>query len=165
MKKIELFLGALAGFSMLYKLLWGNDLNGLLIISFIGLCLFYIYFGFLYFNYIPLQKAFKKEPYREISKWKLLGSASLGLGLGVTILSVLWSLMGWPFNIYFYLGIPVLLAMGIISFYKYTATRSDSYIRMLKRIVVIGIIGAAFWINPNGDLTKYQKTPVMIKEK
>ena len=163
MKKFELFLGTVAGTCMLYKLLWGNELNSFLIISFLGLSLFYIYFSFLYFNGIPLKKAFKKEQYKTVSRWKVFGSIALGFGLGITVLSVLWSLMSWPFNAYYPLGIPVLIGMGMIAFFKYTSTKSISYIRMLKRVIVVGIIGSAFWLNPNGAFTKYQKIPV-IKE-
>ncbi|MDX1761028.1 MAG: hypothetical protein R3218_02615 [Christiangramia sp.] len=164
MKKIELILGTLAGIAIIYKLLLGDELNSLLLISMAGLSLFYIYFSFVYFNGIPLRKVFKKEGYRGISAGKIIGSIALGFGLGITNLGVLWSLMSWPFNSYYPLGIPVLILAGFLAFIKYRSSRSETYIKMLKRIIVVGIIGSAFWLNPNHAFSECEETEVIMEQ-
>ncbi|GAA4311839.1 hypothetical protein GCM10023115_32340 [Pontixanthobacter gangjinensis] len=164
MKKIELTLGTLAAIAILYKLLLGNELNTILLISMAGLSLFYTYFSFIYFNGISLKRIFKKDEYRRISTSKMLGSIALGIGLGITILGVLWSLMSWPFNSYYSLGIPLLIFIGFFAFIKFSATRAEAYIKMLKRIIVVGIIGSAFWLNPNQAFTKYEEVKAVREE-
>lgn len=163
MKKIEYVLGILAGISIIYKLLLGNDLNLFLILSLSGLSLFYTYFSFIYFNRLPVNKVFKKQPYKKLSKWRLIGTISLGLGLGLTLLGMLWTLMSWPFNSYYSIGIPMLIFVGLIAFVKYRVTRADIYISVLKRVIIVGIFGFAFWLNPHHAFRKYENTEV-VKE-
>lgn len=154
MRKLELIFGTVAAISIAYKFILGNDMNTIFIISIMGLCLFYIYFSFAYFNKIRFKKILKKTSYKGISKWKILGTIGLGFGLGITILGILWSLMYWPFNTYFSLGIPLMLIIGIISLIKFSATRSVYYVRILKRIIVIGGIGIILWLTPQETLNK-----------
>ena len=154
MRKIELILGILATLSITYKFLIGNELNPILIISILGLSLFYTYFSFAYFNFIHLNRIFKRSSYQEISNWKIFGTIGLGFGLGLTTLGILWSLMYWPFNNYYSLGIPIILIIGIISTMKFSATKSKSYTRIIKRIIIIGGVGAIFWITPQETLNE-----------
>lgn len=163
MRRIELVLAVLAVISIVYKLLFGAELNLILIMSLTGLSLFYTYFSFLYFNDISLRKVFRKEQYQNVSKWKIIGTIGFGIGLGISLLGILWSLMSWPFNNYYSIGIPMVVLTGLIAFIRYTIKKTDSYIKLLKRSLIIGITGTAFWINPNQAFSKYEETEV-IKE-
>ncbi|MBZ9631405.1 hypothetical protein LB465_11495 [Salegentibacter sp. LM13S] len=154
MRKIELIFGAVAATSIAYKFVLGNAINPIFIMSITGLSLFYTYFSFAYFNHIPFKKILKKESYSGISKWRILGTVGLGFGLGIIILGVLFSLMDWPFNTYYSLGIPILGIIGIISFVKYLSGRSDVYSRILKRILVIGGVAVIFWLTPQENLNE-----------
>lgn len=163
MKKIEFTLAAIGVFSILYKLLIGGELNILLIISLIGLSLFYSHLSFLYFNDVPLDKVFKKRTYQKISTFNIIGTAFSGLGMGITILGILWSLMQWPFNDFFLIGIPIVIIAGLTAFIKYTIHKYEGYIPLIERILIIGIIGSAFWINPNNAFSQ-KRAEVIIPE-
>lgn len=154
MKKVELIFGTVAAISIIYKFLLGNELNPFFIMSVTGLSVFYTYFSFAYFNNIPFKKILKRDSYRGISKLRILGTVALGFGLGITSLGILWSLMYWPFNTYYPLGIPILLAVGIISFVKFSKTRSGDYVRILKRIAVVGGVGTILWLTPQETLNQ-----------
>lgn len=155
MRKIELLFGTVAAISIAYKFLLGNELNPIFIMSLLGLCLFYTYFSFAYFNNIRFSKIFKRDSYRGISKWKILGTIGLGFGLGFTTLGILWSLMYWPFNSYYSLGIPILFIIGIISVIKFSTTRSEDYLRIVKRVLIIGGVGIILWLIPQETLNDY----------
>lgn len=154
MKKIELIFGTVVATSIAYKFVFGNAINPIFIMAIMGLSLFYTYFSFAYFNRIPFKKVFKKDSYRGISKWRILGTIGLGFGLGITILGVLFSLMDWPFYTYYSLGIPILVIIGIVSFVKYLSGRSEVYSRILKRIMVIGGVAVIFWLIPQKNLNE-----------
>lgn len=154
MRKFELIFGTIAAISIAYKFILGNTINTIFIMSIMGLSVFYTYFSFAYFNNIPLNKIFKKEYYRGISKWRILGTIGLGFGLGITVLGILWSLMYWPFNTFYSLGIPILLIIGIGSLIKFSLTRSENYLRILKRILAIGGVGIILWLTPQETLNE-----------
>ncbi len=154
MRKVELIFGTVAAISIAYKFIFGNELNPIFIMSITGLSVFYTYFSFAYFNNIQFKKILKRESYRDISKLRILGTIGLGIGLGITTLGILWSLMYWPFNTFYPLGIPILLAVGIISFVKFSKARSGDYIRILKRIAVIGGVGIILWLTPQETLNQ-----------
>jgi hypothetical protein len=154
MRKIELICGIVATISIVFKYIIGSSLNTIFIISVIGLSMFYTYFSFLYFNNIPINKAFKKESYNGLSKLRILGTIGLGFGLAFTILGILWSLMYWPFNTYFKLGIPILLIIGTIALIKYSVTKSKDYLRILNRILIIGGFGFILWVTPQETINE-----------
>ena len=154
MRKIELICGIVAAISIVFKFIIGNSLNTIFIISIIGLSMFYTYFSFLYFNNIPIKKAFKKESYSGLSKLRIIGTIGLGFGLAFTVLGILWSLMYWPFNTYFNLGIPILLLVGIIALIKYLTTKSRDYLRIINRIIIIGGFGFILWVTPQESLNE-----------
>lgn len=62
--------------------------------------------------------------------------------------------MYWPFNNYYQLGIPILLIIGIISAIKFSQSKSENYICILKRILIIGGLGIVLWITPQKNLNK-----------
>ena len=154
MRKVELIFGTVAAISIAYKFLLGNEMNPLFLMSVTGLSVFYTYFSFAYFNNIPFKKILKRGSYRGISKLRILGTIALGFGLGITTLGILWSLMYWPFNTFYPLGIPILLTIGIVSFIKFSKTRSEAYVRILKRIALIGGVGIILWLTPQETLNQ-----------
>ena len=158
-------MGVIAIIAIVYKLIFGSELNILLILSLCSLSLFYTYLSFIYFNGIPLKKAFQKAQYRGISNWRIIGSIGVGIGLGLTLLGMLWSLMSWPFNTYYEIGLPVLILIGLIIFVKFFDGRSVHNFRILKRVITIGIFGIAFWINPNNAFSKHKEDRVIVEEK
>lgn len=163
MRRIELALAFITVIAIIYKILFGPELNILLIITLTSLSVFYTYFSFIYFNRVPLKQVFQKGTYESISKMRIIVTIALGIGFGITLLGILWSLMSWPFNNFYLLGVPLILLSGSITFIKYTFTKSESYVSLLKRVLVIGIFGIAFWINPNKAFSKYQDVQV-VKE-
>ena len=154
MRKIELIFGAVAAISIVYKFALGNELNPLFIMSITGLSVFYTYFSIAYFNNIRFKKILKRESYQGISKWRILGTIGLGFGLGFTILGILWSLMYWPFNTFYPLGIPILFLIGIISIIKFSTSGSEDYKGMITRILIIGGLGIILWITPQETLNE-----------
>ncbi len=154
MRKFELICGIVVAISIVYKFIIGNSINTIFIMSIIVLSLFYTYFSFLYFNNIPIKKAFKKKSYNGLSKLRILGTIGLGFGLTFTAFGILWSLMYWPFNTFFNFGIPILLIIGIICLIKYLDNRSKDYLRILKRILAFGSVGFILWLTPQETLNE-----------
>ncbi len=163
MKKFELIIGTLVIISLLYKLFFSTELNTLFIISLISLSLFYLYFSFLYFNNIPIKKAFKNESYKGITKWEIYVSIGLGFGLSFTCLGILFSMMRWPMNSFNEIGIPILIVIGIIGFIKFKTNKMSNFNKSLIRILVIGGIGSIIWLTPNDKLNDFLKVEEPIK--
>ena len=164
MKRIELLLGTMILISLVFKMFYGPELNSFLIMSLIGLSIFYTYFSIIYFNNIPLSKVFKKEQYEDLSKLRIIGTIALGIGLGFTLLAILFTLMSWPFNNFYSIGIPIIINVGLIVFIKYYRIRKDDYIKILKRVFIVGLIGIIFWINPYKVISKFQDNREIIEE-
>ncbi len=60
----------------------------LMIFSISMLSIIYMYFGFAFFNGIRLRHIFKKEAYKGVGVWRILGSIGTGITLSILLINV-----------------------------------------------------------------------------
>ncbi len=108
------------------------------------LAMAYFYVSVVMFNKIPLRQAFKKDAYKGISIFRIIGSVGTGMALSVLVVGMVFKIMYWPNGDYMLLlGIVFCLISIVVSIIKYTSKRDIFYKRLLFRLsgwVVVGII-------------------------
>ncbi|MCK5847025.1 MAG: hypothetical protein KAG84_06275 [Bacteroidales bacterium] len=147
MKRLEKILGLLSLLSLIALII--EVPGGLLlsIVTMLFLSFIYYPFGFAFFNDILLRKIFKKDAYKGVSTWKIVGSIAVGISLSSALMGILFKINHWPgadFNLY--VGLVTMLLILIISVYKYLNTKSAFYLRIIKRVLIVGSIGILVWV-------------------
>lgn len=166
MKKLEKIFGILFVVGVLMKLFLFPGAELILIMSLLLLSLLYYPLGFLFFNEIPLKKVFKKEAYRGLNAWRIIGSIGVGIGLSTIIIGILFKLQYWPNaddNLQtglIFIGVIIMIA--VIRFIK---NRDVFYKRIFFRIAIIGGFGLILFFVSNSSLHKFQyrNYPAYIK--
>jgi len=141
MKKTETYLIIVILVSYVAHILniqMGSEVFGL---STFGLGSFYLIFGLVFFNNIPLKGVFKKSSYVDISFGKKVGSIGLGFGLSIAIYGSLFMLLKLPGGLELIIistttlfsAIPVLLFKLISK----EQDKSTFYTKILFRIIPI----------------------------
>lgn len=110
---------------------------------------FYFWFGFAFFNNMPLQAAMKKEVIRSVSPKYLIVAIFCGVNLATLILGILFALMGWP-------GDGLLLVVGMIpavfficyGFYSQQNLPKGYYFRLISRNTVFLFFGILMYFSP-----------------
>jgi hypothetical protein len=89
--------------------------------SFGILSLFYLFFGFLIFNNIPIKSVFRKNAYGDLNWKRLLWSVVTGIFLFIAIIGFLFKLNKWE-------GASMMLIIGIITLLPIVAISLIRYI-------------------------------------
>jgi len=154
MKKTEIIFAIIALVGLLFScLLWPG--GGLLAtLGFFGLACLYMYFGFAFFNNIPLKKIFKGESYTadtsEKRDYRIPISIFVGISFNTILIGLLFRFMFWPGGFFLMsVGIIFLVPMLIISLIRFLKTKSTFYTRIFIRMAVIGGIALFFLLMPN----------------
>jgi len=146
MRRLELYvlpIVALVGL-LIYFLDWPYG-NELIIISLFGLSCLYFYFGFAIFNKISFRKIFKKESYKGISVWRIIGAICTGISISILLLGVMFKIFRWPFgNQLLIIGVNFLNVVFIIGFFKIIKEKRSFYQRLMVRVVFFGLLGYLF---------------------
>ncbi len=113
--------------------------SALTVLSLSLLSLIYFYLGFAFFNDIRLRNVLKKNSYKEISTFRILGAIAAGISLSFAILGILFKYMFWPGSfIMLNYGLATLLITIIVVLIKYNTTKSPFYIPIFKRSALFG---------------------------
>jgi hypothetical protein len=167
MKRIEQIAAVFTAIGILMKVLLISGGAMVIGVSLTVLAVIYYPYGFLYFNSIPINKAFKKESYKGMTF--LRGFGTFGGGLIFSILSVgtLFKLLQLP-------GAAVMLSIGltagtlflVATFVKYLMNRDRSFLRkmLIRTIIIIGVSGTLV-ATPGLTLVKifHRDNPEFIK--
>ena len=121
MKKTEIVIVVISVIAIVLRLFSIEGGALLSTLSFGILSLFYLFFGFLLFNNIPIKSVFKKNVYSNLSWKRLLWSVSVGVSLSVAVIGILFALNRWA-------GASVMLRSGIILLLGVCATSLIRYI-------------------------------------
>ncbi|OQA87496.1 MAG: hypothetical protein BWY27_01043 [Bacteroidetes bacterium ADurb.Bin234] len=142
MFKLEKIFGLLAIVAIVLK--W-NMLPGgniMLLLSLSLLSLLYYGFGFALFNRIGFKQLVKKESYTGISMFMIIIAVITGIALSVICIGIPFKVLRLSGSkILFVTGLIPLLIVFIISVISYFKTKSKLYIRLIKRILIIGGLG------------------------
>ena len=157
MKKAELILGiSFLVAIMLYVYLFpGAGLLSMIFGSFLSML--YFYFGFAFFNNIPLSKIFKRDSYKAISSYRIAGSIAAGSVLSTVTIGLVFKLMSWPgANIIIYIGLGSLLIVAAVAIFYFSKTKNSFYKPLLGRFAIYGIIAFVFLIASKKVLFDYR---------
>jgi hypothetical protein len=157
MIKFEKILGIIALIGLILKITLISGGSILLTFSLMTLACLYYPFGFALFNKIGLRKIFIKESYRGLSVLKVIGSIAAGTGLSVICIGILFKLQYWKgADTNLISGLGTTLIILVVTLNKYLKTKGECYIRILKRIVIIGIVGLILICLPDLTIVKFQ---------
>lgn len=153
MKKTEKILAVIAFTSIILSMNhvpFGGSISAL---SFSVLALLYMYLSFALFNKIPFTRILKKEAYLNISKLRFFGTVLTGMLLSCCLIGMLFKLQLYPMaDINLLTGILGLLIAAIISIIKYSTGKDEFYLDIFKRIILVGVFGLLFTINPKESI-------------
>jgi len=153
MRKIEFILGTFSLIAITLKLLQvsGGDVLSMWVLS--ALSLFYYLISFAYFNDIKLRNIFKKESYKVTNAKKIIGAIGLGFALSATVIGCLYKLQfyfGADTNLL--IGLVTLLIILIIAIIFYFRNKTNFYVKIFKRIFIIGGLGLILYLTPHTTL-------------
>ena len=125
----------------------------LAVISFMLLSLLYFPLGFATLNQIGLVKLFNKESYQHISRWRIVGTLGLGMGLSAIVTGILFKIQFYPgAQINLLVGIVFTFLIGIIVVVRLLDTKADFYKKTLIKIVVFCIFGILLFLLSHSKL-------------
>lgn len=154
MKKIELTIIIIAVIGLILNFLHFPGGVTLTVFSLGLLACFYMYFSFMIFNDIKLKEVFKKETYKEIEAKRIIGAIIVGFVISIGIIGILFKLMIWPgAKIQLTFGLICLGITGILCLIK---LRNRFYSKILKRVLVLGVIGLFLFIIPPRILLQWK---------
>lgn len=131
---------------------------GLLAILFGSLLsMLYFYFGFAFFNNIPLSSIFKKSSYTAVSTTRIVGGIAVGFVLSTATIGILFKLMSWPGADFIVLiGLASMIVVFAIAIFKNIRNKSSYYHKIFLRLGVWGIIATLFFVTANHTLLNYK---------
>ncbi len=156
MKKAELILASVAGISFVLYFFLIPGGSQLTIISLSSLSFIYLGFNPVIFYDASFGSALRRENVDGISKLKKNGSIAVGFALSMTLIGILFKLLRWPGSEFLSLGVTGISIAIVAGAIKYSSTKSEFYARILKRAIVIGLIGAFFMLAPETSLLEMQ---------
>jgi hypothetical protein len=123
-------------------------------------------FGYALFNGVPINKAFKKDSFKEISTKRIWGGVFAGTALGLLIVCVAFRLMHWKGS--YIMSTNMLFLSSIIlliCFVKLPKYNDGYYPRILKQLVpaasvvfILLLIPSIKWVE-----LKYRNYPYYVK--
>lgn len=99
---------------------------------------FYFVGSFILFNGVRLRDVFKGDAFKQVNAKELGMSIATGIGLGILILGLLFTLNRWPVQIakaIFFTGALIATVSLCISTFFYIKNRSATYRRILWRLI------------------------------
>ena len=145
MIKLEKILGVTVLIALIFKFALIPGGSFLLVLSlFILSCLYYP-MGFALLNQIAFTKILKKDSYKGLTAFKIIGSIGAGMAFSVVCLGILFKVQHWAgANTYLITGLVSILIVLAIALVKYYKAKQEFYIGILKRIAIIGALGLVF---------------------
>ena len=152
MKKFEIVVGVIAILSFFLKILHLPGSSILTVLSFSILAIFY-YLGFAFFNNIRLREIFKSSSYQNTNAKRIIGAVGLGFALSTIIMGALFKIQLWPGGTFqLNIGLIVTALLFIIAVFFYLRNKTEYYIRIFKRIAIIGGLGFILTLTPSSTL-------------
>ncbi len=149
MKKTEFIIAILSIIALGMNVLSIPGSAALLVLTLLILSIIYFYFGFALFNDIRFRLIFKKDSYKGLSPLKIIGALAAGFVLSTTIQGIMFKFQSWPGADFILgaglVGLSIVTIIGIIKFLK---NKSDFYMGILKRTIIVGGLGLILMVMP-----------------
>jgi len=158
MIKLEKIIGitALVGLILKYLLLI-SGVGIFITLSLVILADLYFLFGVALFNQIEFKQILKSDSYKEINKEQIIGSIGVGIALSMIFVGALFKLNHWPDSmVLLIIGTFISLVAAIVFIIKHFKTKENYYIRVLKRIAIIGTFGLILMCISNLTIARIQ---------
>lgn len=142
MKKTEKILGLIFFLALILRLLNVPGNSFLATISALLLAYVYCFLSFVLFNDIPLKRIFKKESYKGLTAWRIIGTIWFGFALSALVVGILFKLLHLPeaeINIIF--GLIASAIVFLIAGIRFFQTKKDFYKRIVLRFLLVGGLG------------------------
>lgn len=166
MKKLEKILIIIALIGFIFMLIPFPGGSILIILSLSMITILYFLLSYALFNNLTLKDIFKKESYMEIKPLRIIGTIGLGFGLSYLTLGILFMLMHWSLGkMYIIIGLIISMIVLVVSFIRYSKTKSKLDIIIIKRIVLFSAFGIFLILAPKYWMTdiKYRKNPEFLE--
>lgn len=137
----------------------------LMIFTISMLSIIYMYFGFAFFNGIRLRHIFKKEAYKGVGVWRILGSIGTGITLSILLISIMFRIQSWPgASVSLIQGALFSLIIFIVGLIKFSKSKSNFYKRIFLRLGTLTGIVIILFLIPKMTLIeiKYSDYPAYI---
>ncbi len=139
MNKLEKIVGVIVLIALILKLTMIPGGGILIVLSLSILSIIYFPFGFALFNQIEIKRILKRDSYKGLSALRIVGAIGVGMALSLICIGILFKLQHWPGSTSNLLtGLFTSLIVLIIALIRYFKTKSDFYIRIIKRLLIIG---------------------------
>jgi hypothetical protein len=149
MKKFEIIMGLATIVGIAFRLL---DISGGLVIIAVSLSIlacFYWIFSFALLNDIRLRDIFKKASYKDTNPKRIIGAIVTGFILSNIVIGCMFKVQVWQgSDPILKIALPVLGLILLVSFGLYSRSKSDFYIRVMKRVMVCGGLGLILYLTP-----------------
>jgi hypothetical protein len=160
MRLAEIILGALCVLSVILKCFFIPGSPVLAVFSFTLLSVYYFVFTLPACTGIQMKDLFKKESYNNAGEkfsFILIVAVPTGLALSAIIMGLLFVIQLWPMAlVQIQQGIVLMAIALVIAVVRYGMTRSDFYLPVFKRMLVIGGIGLFFLLMPANTWLRIQ---------
>ena len=167
MKKFEITIAILSIIALVLNMLYIPGTNILAFILLMTYAMLYYPLGFAVLNNIRFRDILKKDAYKETNVKIILGAIFTGMALSEVICGILFKFLFFSGAGFMLIaGLCCLPIIAIVATVKYVKTRSQFYVGILKRIVIIGGVGLFLFFLPNKILVnvKYRNHPERIEE-
>jgi len=157
MKTLEKVIGLVIIISLIMKLTLIPGGSILAVISLTTLACIYYPLGFAFFNKIRLRKIFKRDSYKGLTKFRIIGAIGIGMGLAAICIGILFKFQHWPgADTYLSSGLVTTLIILIVAMIRFIKSKDNFYKRIFKRIAIIGGFGLILTIVSDSTITKIQ---------
>lgn len=127
------------------------------IIGISSLTMFYWGFSFALFNIDRFRDIFKKEAYKNTNAKRIIGAIATGLTLSILLTGILFVLMFWPgAKLNLMNGIAMGIVILLLALFFYSRTKSNYYIKIFKRLIVLLGLGILFYHTPKESIIKFR---------
>ncbi|MBL7941800.1 MAG: hypothetical protein JNM00_03490 [Flavobacteriales bacterium] len=153
MKRFEyiLIILAVTGLIMRICLIPGGAM--LMILSATLLSLFYMWFGFAFFNKIGFTGIFKRNSYKGGGAHTQLPAIAMGMALALMLLSILFKLQLWQGSFFLFLqGIVLGVIVFVIVLILHLRSKAPFSGMYFSRLMVYGILAIGIYLTPASSL-------------
>jgi hypothetical protein len=165
MKILEkvLFVIILIGLILKFSLVPGGDQLIFCAVSVLA-CVYYP-FGFLFLNQIRLRDVFKKAAYKNVTAGKIILSIIAGMGVSTICIGSLFKLFNYDGADQMLLIASVTSFFALIPLIILLLKNDESVKFILRRVVVLGVIGVVLLFTPHLSIARFQyrNHPAYIK--
>ena len=150
-KKIELFLGLMTLALLLYRLLFGTGLNGMLITALVIMAIYYMWFGFFLFTGRSLRDLATPQSRKTFKPFRIASSILMGLVYSFCTIAILHGVFFYDsmnFMLAFAFFLTFLSASFTLVYHKLNPEDGPYLSQFYRRSAILGLFCLLMWLTP-----------------